>query len=58
MEADRTVTIEGQGGALAALPVLQEHGDIPSLGFRFGPLAYSCDLKGLPPDSVTALEGL
>ncbi len=58
MEAYRTVTVEGQGGTITALPIVQEHGDITSLGFRFGSLAYSCDLKGLPPDSVTALEGL
>jgi phosphoribosyl 1,2-cyclic phosphate phosphodiesterase len=58
MEAYRTVTVEGQGGPIAALPILQDHGDITSLGFRFGSLAYSCDLKGLPADSVTALEGL
>ena len=47
MEADRTVTVEGQGGVITALPILQEHGDITSLGFRFGSLAYSCDLE--PP---------
>jgi phosphoribosyl 1,2-cyclic phosphate phosphodiesterase len=58
MEPYRTVTVEGPGGPITALPILQEHGDITSLGFRFGPLAYSCDLKGLPPDSVSALEGL
>ena len=46
----------GEGGAITALPVLQEHGDIPSLGFRFGGLAYSCDLSNLPPDSVAALR--
>ncbi len=28
--------------------ILQEHGDIASLGFRFGALAYSCDLSHLP----------
>ena len=38
--------------------ILQQHGDIPSLGFRFGNLAYSCDLSGLPPESVAALAGL
>ena len=52
------VTIEGQGGPIAALPVLQDHGDIPSLGFRFGNLAYSADLKGLPAESIAALAGL
>jgi phosphoribosyl 1,2-cyclic phosphate phosphodiesterase len=56
--AGRSVTIDGQGGAIEALPILQQHGDIPSLGFRFGNFAYSCDLSGLPPESVAALAGL
>ena len=51
------VTVNGEGGPITALPVLQEHGDIPSLGFRFGGLAYSCDLSGLPEASVAALAG-
>ena len=37
------------------LPFLQEHGDIASLGFRFGGLSYSCDLSGLPDESIAAL---
>src|SRR6185437_1433298 len=53
-----SVTIEGQGGPIEALPVLQAHGDIPSLGFRFGKLAYSCDIKGLPDESLSLMEGL
>ncbi len=52
------ITIEGQGGPIGALPVLQEHGDIPSLGFRIGNVAYSADIKSLPPDSIAALAGL
>jgi len=52
------LTIEGQGGPIPVLPVLQEHGDIPSLGFRFGNVAYSADIKGLPPESIDALAGL
>ncbi len=58
LTAGRPVTIMGQGGAIEALPILQQHGDIPSLGFRFGAFAYSCDLSGLPPESVAALAGL
>ncbi|HZO45169.1 MAG TPA: MBL fold metallo-hydrolase [Xanthobacteraceae bacterium] len=58
MAAYQPVVVEGQGGSISALPILQEHGDITSLGFRFGPLAYSCDLKSLPPDSVKALDGV
>jgi phosphoribosyl 1,2-cyclic phosphate phosphodiesterase len=52
------VTIQGQGGPIEALPVLQQHGDIPSLGFRFGKLAYSCDIKGLPDESLPLMAGL
>jgi phosphoribosyl 1,2-cyclic phosphate phosphodiesterase len=52
------VTVTGEGGSITALPLLQEHGDIPSLGFRFGPLAYSCDLSGMPDATVPALAGL
>jgi phosphoribosyl 1,2-cyclic phosphate phosphodiesterase len=54
----RPVAIGGEGGPVTALPILQEHGDIASLGFRFGTLAYSCDLAGLPPESIEALSGL
>jgi phosphoribosyl 1,2-cyclic phosphate phosphodiesterase len=58
LAAGRPVTIRGEGGTITALPVLQVHGDMPSLGFRFGSLAYSCDLSGLPVESVAALAGL
>jgi phosphoribosyl 1,2-cyclic phosphate phosphodiesterase len=58
LTAGNAVTILGEGGPITALPYLQQHGDIASLGFRFGNLAYSCDLSGLPPDSVAALSGL
>jgi phosphoribosyl 1,2-cyclic phosphate phosphodiesterase len=57
LQAGLSVTVDGEGGPITALPLLQEHGDIPSLGFRFGPLAYSCDLSGLPEASVAALAG-
>jgi phosphoribosyl 1,2-cyclic phosphate phosphodiesterase len=56
--AYQPVEVEGQGGALTALPLPQQHGDITSLGFRFGRLAYSCDLSGLPPESEAELAGL
>jgi phosphoribosyl 1,2-cyclic phosphate phosphodiesterase len=50
--------VKGAGGPIRVLPVLQEHGDIPSLGFRFGGFAYSCDLSALPAASIAALQGL
>jgi len=52
------VTIEGGGGAIEALPLLHQHGNITSLGFRFGALAYSPDVNGFPPESLAALTGL
>ncbi len=56
--AGRAVTIDGPGGPLDVLPFLQRHGDIDSLGFRFGGLAYSSDLSDLPDFSLPALAGL
>jgi phosphoribosyl 1,2-cyclic phosphate phosphodiesterase len=58
LSAGQPLTITGQGGPIAALPFLQDHGDIASLGFRFGNFAYSCDLSGMPPESAAALTGL
>jgi phosphoribosyl 1,2-cyclic phosphate phosphodiesterase len=52
------VTVTGEGGSVTALPILQQHGDIVSLGFRFGSFAYSCDLSDLPPESAKALAGV
>ena len=54
----QAVAIAGEGGPIEVLPVLQEHGDIPSLGFRFGNVAYSADIKALPPASIAAMAGL
>jgi phosphoribosyl 1,2-cyclic phosphate phosphodiesterase len=56
--AGKPVTINGQGGPIEVMPVLQDHGDITSLGFRFGNVAYSADIKSLPAESVAALRGL
>jgi phosphoribosyl 1,2-cyclic phosphate phosphodiesterase len=58
LTAGQPIVIEGKGGTLTALPLLQEHGDIPSYGFRFGAVAYSCDLSGMPPASAAALIDL
>jgi phosphoribosyl 1,2-cyclic phosphate phosphodiesterase len=58
LNAGEPVTIAGKGGTLTALPILQQHGDIASYGFRFGNFAYSCDLSGMPPESAAALENL
>ena len=58
MAAGQALTINGEGGPIDVLPLLQDHGDIKSFGFRFGPLAYSCDLKDMPVESAQALGAL
>ncbi len=52
------ITIDGKGGPITALPILQDHGEMPSLGFRFGRLVYSPDIVGIPEASERAFEGL
>jgi phosphoribosyl 1,2-cyclic phosphate phosphodiesterase len=56
--AGRPLTINGQGGPIDVMPVLQSHGDISSLGFRFGNVAYSADIKSLPEESLGLMAGL
>ena len=52
------VVISGGGGPIVCVPVLQTHGDIVSLGYRFSNLAYSPDVSDLSEASVELLQGL
>jgi phosphoribosyl 1,2-cyclic phosphate phosphodiesterase len=54
----KPVLIDGPGGPIDAIPVIQEHGEITSLGFRFGGLAYSPDISDLPNSSLALFAGL
>ncbi len=54
----RFVEIDGPGGAIRALPFPVNHGEIDALGFRFGNVAYTPDVKAVPPESMDALRGL
>ncbi|MGE3142219.1 MAG: MBL fold metallo-hydrolase, partial [Hyphomonadaceae bacterium] len=55
----RDVVIDGPGGAVAFTPLAQDHGlGTPSLGFRFGPAAYSNDLVAMPEQTLARLGGL
>ncbi len=64
--AGRPVLIMGKGGTIHALPVLQTHGPIHSLGFRFsadgnfdnGGLCYSPDISDIPVESVEVMQNL
>src|SRR4029078_5205592 len=50
--------IEGPGGPDPVRAFGQGHGRIRSLGFRFGPLAYSPDADHLEQDAFAALQGV
>ncbi len=50
--------IEGPGGHIEAMPFRLEHGEIDALGFRFGDIAYTPDVNGIPAESLQYLEGL
>lgn len=58
IDGPAAITIDGEGGRVEALPVLQDHGDITSLGFRINGLLYSPDISGVPQQSLQMLEGL
>jgi phosphoribosyl 1,2-cyclic phosphate phosphodiesterase len=52
------VWIDGRGGAVEAVPFPVDHGETSALGFRFGDVAYSPDVGGIPESSVPLLQGL
>lgn len=58
LKAGTRVEIKGAGGNILALPFTVGHGDIDALGFRFGNLAYTPDVKSVPDESLEALANL
>jgi len=58
LEPHRALMIDGAGGPIAVTPFAQTHGDMRTLGFRFGNFAYSCDLIGVAPESLALLRDL
>jgi phosphoribosyl 1,2-cyclic phosphate phosphodiesterase len=58
LEPGRICRIAGSGGVVEALPFRLFHGEIDALGFRFGDIAYTPDLNGIPDESLDALKGL
>jgi phosphoribosyl 1,2-cyclic phosphate phosphodiesterase len=51
-------TIDGAGGPITVRSFKQGHGAIHSLGFRFGPFAYSSDVATLDDAAFAALDGV
>jgi phosphoribosyl 1,2-cyclic phosphate phosphodiesterase len=58
IEPDVPVVINGAGGPITLEPLVQTHGDINSLGFRIGGLAYCPDVSDFPPETIERLANL
>jgi phosphoribosyl 1,2-cyclic phosphate phosphodiesterase len=58
IEHKTPVVVEGEGGALTFEPLPQIHGDIISLGFRIGSLAYCPDISDFPSPTIDRLTNL
>jgi phosphoribosyl 1,2-cyclic phosphate phosphodiesterase len=51
-------SVAGPSGPIPVVTFDQDHGGARSVGYRFGNLAYSSDVVGLPEHVFEALEGL
>jgi phosphoribosyl 1,2-cyclic phosphate phosphodiesterase len=58
IEPWKSFLIAGPGGPIELVPYRQIHGDIHSLGFRIGALAYSPDVSRIPDESTPLLKDL
>ena len=50
--------LDGPSGSIPVKAYDQDHGDVRAVGYRFGDVAYSSDVVGLPDASMAQLEGL
>ncbi|UJW73737.1 MBL fold metallo-hydrolase [Rhizobium sp. SL42] len=57
-DLDAPIEISGAGGTISLMPLVQQHGDITSLGLRIGNVAYCCDISDFPIATVDKLAGL
>ncbi|WEX07184.1 MBL fold metallo-hydrolase [Chelativorans sp. AA-79] len=55
---DRVFSVTGEGGPIPFTPLPQIHGDIRSLGFRLGDIAYCSDVSDFPTETIPLLQGL
>jgi phosphoribosyl 1,2-cyclic phosphate phosphodiesterase len=58
VESGEALAIGGPGGQIDVTAFGLRHGEIDALGYRFGDVAYTPDLNGIPDASVRYLEGL
>lgn len=52
------LAVDGPGGPIEAVPFRLHHGEIDALGLRFGDIAYTPDLNGIPDESLPFLQNL
>lgn len=57
-DLDEPISVDGPGGRIEIFAYRQMHGDINSLGFRIGDVAYSSDVSDFPAESVDRLSNL
>jgi phosphoribosyl 1,2-cyclic phosphate phosphodiesterase len=50
--------VEGPSGAIPIITFDQDHGEVRSVGYRFGPVAYSSDVLHLDEAAFEALRGV
>jgi phosphoribosyl 1,2-cyclic phosphate phosphodiesterase len=58
IQHDMPFEIDGAGGPIRFEPLTQIHGDILSIGFRIGDLAYCSDVSAFPEATAARLTGL
>lgn len=58
IQAGKILSTTGAAGAIEAMPFRVNHGDIDALGFRWGDVAYTPDVKEIPDYVLHNLEGL
>ncbi|MBO0141783.1 MBL fold metallo-hydrolase [Agrobacterium sp. Ap1] len=52
------IVVDGAGGPIRFHAHMQAHGDVHSLGFRIGDVAYCTDVSDFPAESIERLSGL
>lgn len=52
------ISVDGAGGSITAVPFRQIHGNIDSLGYRIGNIAYSSDISDLPDESFDIFQDI
>ncbi|WP_137128789.1 MBL fold metallo-hydrolase [Rhizobium sp. FY34] len=57
-DIDQPIRIDGPGGTIEIHVHRQQHGEIESLGFRIGNVAYCSDVSDFPQESIARLQGL